>query len=79
MMKERYNDTDLREALRRKYAEEPELPEDFLERVMQRAEMEGLQRSEALPTTTGLQRLEALPTMRWRWMAATSIPTTPRR
>ena len=41
-MKERYNDTDLREALRRKYAEEPELPEDFVEQVMQR--------SEALPT-----------------------------
>ena len=41
-MKERYNDTDLREALRRKYAEEPELPEDFVERVMKR--------SEALPT-----------------------------
>ena len=41
-MKERYNDTDLREALRRKFAEEPELPEDFVEQVMQR--------SKALPT-----------------------------
>ena len=69
-MKERYNDTDLREALRRKYAEEPELPEDFVEQVMKRWEEEGLQRSEALPTT-GQQHLKASPTMmRWRWMAA---------
>ncbi len=34
---ERYRDTDLREALRRKYAKEPELPEDFVEQVMKRS------------------------------------------
>lgn len=34
-MDKRYNDTDLREALRRKYADEPQLPADFM------AKMEG--------------------------------------
>ena len=72
-MKERYNDTDLREALRRKYAEEPELPEDFVEQVMKRSEAEGPQRSEAFFLRSAMKAspfVAERPTTRWRWMAA---------
>ena len=33
-----HKDTDLREALRRKYADTPQMPADFSERLMQRME-----------------------------------------
>ena len=35
-MKERYNDTDLREALRRKYSDTPQLPADFMAKMEDR-------------------------------------------
>ena len=54
-MKERYNDTDLREALRRKYSDTPQLPSDFMASMRQRME-------EPKPASK--------PTMLWRWMAA---------
>ena len=54
-MKERYNDTDLREALRRKYSDTPQLPSDFMASMKQRME-------EPKPTPK--------PRMLWRWMAA---------
>lgn len=37
-MIERYRDTDLREALRRRYANTPQMPTDFTERMMERME-----------------------------------------
>ncbi len=37
-MTEQYKDTDLREALRRKYANSPELPADFMDGMMKRME-----------------------------------------
>ena len=39
-MNKTYKDTDLREALRRKYAETPKLPADFMERMRQQTEPE---------------------------------------
>ena len=54
-MKERYNDTDLREALRRKYSDTPQLPADFMAGMKQRME-------EPEPASK--------PRMPWRWMAA---------
>ena len=33
-------DTDLREALRRKYANTPQLPDDFMDSIMKRMEAE---------------------------------------
>ncbi len=54
-MKERYNDTDLREALRRKYSDTPQLPADFMAGMKQRME-------EPEPASK--------PRMAWRWMAA---------
>ena len=33
MMEERYKDTDLREALRRKYSDAPQLPADFMAKM----------------------------------------------
>ena len=39
-MNERYKDTDLREALRRKYAETPKLPADFMTKIRQQTEPE---------------------------------------
>ena len=53
-MKERYNDTDLREALRRKYSDTPQLPADFMAGMKQRME-------EPKPASK--------PRMLWRWMA----------
>ena len=35
-MDKRYNDTDLREALHRKYADTPQLPADFMAKMEQR-------------------------------------------
>ena len=54
-MKERYNDTDLREALRRKYSDTPQLPADFMAGMKQRME-EPKQASKS--------------SVLWRWMAA---------
>ncbi|MBQ3744430.1 MAG: hypothetical protein II853_00930 [Prevotella sp.] len=39
-MNERYKDTDLREALRRKYADTPKLPADFMTKMRQQTEPE---------------------------------------
>ena len=50
-----YKDTDIREALRRKYADTPQLPADFTERLMQRTTMR--------PVVNKSSR-------RWRWIAA---------
>ena len=54
-MKEKYKDTDLREALRRKYADTPKLPENFMESMKLR---------------TGEQtKPEPVPAAkRWRWV-----------
>ncbi len=54
-MKERYNDTDLREALRRKYSDTPQLSADFMAGMKQRME-EPKQASKS--------------SVLWRWMAA---------
>ena len=54
-MKERFNDTDLREALRRKYSDTPQLPADFMASMKQRME-EPKQASKS--------------SVLWRWMAA---------
>ena len=35
MVKERYKDTDLREALKRKYADTPQLPADFITKMQE--------------------------------------------
>ena len=43
-MNERYKDTDLREALQRKYAETPKLPADFMTKMRQQTEPEPAQR-----------------------------------
>lgn len=39
-MNEKYKDTDLREALRRKYADTPKLPADFMKDTLPRREEE---------------------------------------
>ena len=54
-MEEKYKDTDLREALRRKYADAPKLPENFMENMKLR---------------TGEQtKPKAVPAVkRWRWV-----------
>ena len=53
-MKERYNDTDLREALRRKYSDTPQLPADFMAGMKQRMDA---------------PKQAPKPRMLWRWMA----------
>lgn len=58
-MKERYNDTDLREALRRKYSDTPQLPSDFMASMKQRMEADVHKDQKPAPTIR-----------RWRWMAA---------
>ena len=58
-MKERYNDTDLREALRRKYSDTPQLPADFMASMKQRMEADVHEDQKPAPTIR-----------RWRWMAA---------
>ena len=53
-MNERYKDTDLREALRRKYADVPELPADFMASMNERLQAKPVAKTRRL----------------WRWMAA---------
>ncbi len=53
-MTQEYKDTDLREALRRKYANSPKLPADFMDGMMKRME----------PQPVAKKRT------RWRWAAA---------
>jgi hypothetical protein len=64
-MNERYKDTDLREALRRKHADTPQLPADFMAKMQERMK--------ALPTGEAGQT-EARPVARtrrlWQWTAA---------
>ena len=54
MMKDRFNDTDLREALRRKYSDTPQLPADFMAGMKQRMDA---------------PKQAPKPRMLWRWMA----------
>lgn len=58
-MKERFNDTDLREALRRKYSDTPQLSADFMASMKQRMEADVHEDQKPAPTIR-----------RWRWMAA---------
>ena len=53
-MNERYKDTDLREALRRKYADVPELPADFMASMNERLQAKPVAKTRRL----------------WRWVAA---------
>ena len=53
-MNERYKDTDLREALRRKYADQPQLPADFMAKMQSRLEPQSVAKTRKI----------------WRWMAA---------
>ena len=53
-MNERYKDTDLREALRRKYADVPELPADFMASMNERLQTKPVAKTRRL----------------WRWVAA---------
>ena len=53
-MKESYKDTDLREALRRKYSETPQLPADFMEKMQQRLQPKPVAKTRRL----------------WSWVAA---------
>ncbi len=55
-MEEKYKDTDLREALRRKYADAPKLPENFMENMKLRAGEQT--KPKAVPAVK-----------RWRWAA----------
>ena len=54
-----FNDTDLREALRRKYSDTPQLPSDFMASMKQRMEADVHEDQKPAPTIR-----------RWRWMAA---------
>ena len=60
MKKETYKDTDLREALRRKYSDTPQLPADFLTKMEERMAQED---EPTVPESTTRKRL-------WRWVAA---------
>ena len=55
----KFNDTDLREALRRKYSDTPQLPTDFMNTMKQRMEADVHEDQKPAPTIR-----------RWRWMAA---------
>ena len=55
----KFNDTDLREALRRKYSDTPQLPSDFMASMKQRMEADVHEDQKPVPTIR-----------RWRWMAA---------
>ena len=61
-MNKRYNDTDLREALHRKYANEPQLPADFMAKMEQR-----MADGSTVPSgsAAGAKRARL-----WRWVAA---------
>ena len=54
-----FKDTDLREALRRKYSDTPQLPADFMASMKQRMEADVHEDQKPAPTIR-----------RWRWMAA---------
>lgn len=60
----KYKDTDLREALRRKYADEPQLPADFMAGLEQRMNQAGDISAESDGETTGNKRRPL-----WRWVA----------
>ena len=47
-MDKRYNDTDLREALHRKYADTPQLPADFMAKMEQRMDAKPVARTRRL-------------------------------
>ena len=59
-MKEPFKDTDLREALRRKYSDTPQLPSDFMAKMQ---EQMGQHLEPSMPTPATKRRL-------WRWVAA---------
>ena len=56
-MNERYKDTDLREALRRKYADVPELPADFMASMNERLQAKPVAKTRRL----------------WSWVAAACV------
>lgn len=60
----KYKDTDLREALHRKYADEPQLPADFMAGLEQRMNQVGDIAAESDGETTGNKRRPL-----WRWVA----------
>lgn len=57
-----FKDTDLREALRRKYSDTPQLPADFMASMKQRMEADVHEDQKPAPTIR-----------RWRWMAAACL------
>ena len=59
-MEKTYKDTDLREALRRKYSDTPQLPADFMEKMQEQMDR---QHEPSVPTPTTKKRP-------WRWVAA---------
>ena len=59
-MKDKFIDTDLREALRRKYSDSPQLPADFMEKMQERMAQ---QNELSMPMPATKKRL-------WRWVAA---------
>ena len=59
-MEKRFKDTDLREALRRKFSDTPQLPSDFMEKMQERMTQQN-EPSVSQPVAT--KRL-------WRWVAA---------
>ena len=65
-MNEKYKDTDLREALRRKYADTPKLPENFMRKPAPSLPPRGEGRIKSLPSRG---RLEGA-SYRWRLVAA---------
>ena len=56
-MNKTYKDTDLREALRRKYSDTPQLPADFMAKMEERLEAKPVAKTRRL----------------WTWAAATQI------
>lgn len=59
-MNKTYKDTDLREALRRKYSDTPPLPADFMEKMQERMAQ---QNEPSMPNSITRKKL-------WRWVAA---------
>ena len=53
-MNKRYNDTDLREALKRKYSDTPQLPADFMAKMEERLDAKPVAKTKRL----------------WTWVAA---------
>ncbi len=60
----KYKDTDLREALHRKYADEPQLPADFMAKMEQRMDLAGDIAAESGKTAANKRR------PLWCWVAA---------